>query len=616
MIYDSLFQQSGIALTPCQIGKLYQYKADFYQKQDLLPEADSMIKMGLEVLLRCPDSTIWAASMSQLGSIRFRQSAYKAALENFTSIYAYSSRKGENVLAMRSLFYIGQIYLNQDQYSEALTTCHTGYELAKKTDDLASANNFCVVLTRLYGQIFSPSNDLDSLQKGITYFQESLSYCQRINNTYIPAVLRLYLAEYYAPIIGLDSTIRAINQTLEVPSVKQNARLYSSALVVKSMRLRDLERIPTSIDNAKEAVRLSESTPFLEIQTRAYDNLREAYEASGNFVDAYTALLETQRIRDSLNQQRIAETTFDLQVKHETHIIDQERIRLDKQNQLLHKQNTLKTYIGFLLCALLLLSSWFWWRNHSQRQLIKAQKEGLERANIAKDQLFAVLAHDLRGPFISFQGLAEKLTYLFKKGNTERLLQVSEHIHKTAYQLEAILDNVLSWAILQRKKEPYQGERINLEEAISSQLRDFSPMLENKNLDVETHITPDINAWVAPPVLATLIRNLLSNAVKYSSPGGKIFLEATPLSEANQVSIWIRDTGPGVPQDVQEDLFSLAPYKSQKGSWGEGGTGIGLHLCQELARAAGGDLTFDSSYREGAAFQVTLPADQVINQTA
>ena len=95
--------------------------------------------------------------------------------------------------------------------------------------------------------------------------------------------------------------------------------------------------------------------------------------------------------------------------------------------------------------------------------------------------------------------------------------------------------------------------------------------------------------------LAQMVENLVTNALRY----GAAPVEITAESDGPMVEIVVRDAGPGIPEEMQARLFERFATSSQ------GGTGLGLYIVRELARAQGGD----ASYRaEDGAFVITLPS--------
>ena len=99
--------------------------------------------------------------------------------------------------------------------------------------------------------------------------------------------------------------------------------------------------------------------------------------------------------------------------------------------------------------------------------------------------------------------------------------------------------------------------------------------------------------------------NLLANAVKFTAPGGTVDLEWRVEDET--LVVRVRDTGAGIPDDKVEQIFEPFVQLRAAGSLPGGGTGLGLPISRDLARAMGGDVTATSALGVGSVFTVTLP---------
>jgi len=109
-----------------------------------------------------------------------------------------------------------------------------------------------------------------------------------------------------------------------------------------------------------------------------------------------------------------------------------------------------------------------------------------------------------------------------------------------------------------------------------------------------------------PDRLIQVLTNLLDNAIKFTPSGGKIRI--TARTAAGGVEVTVEDTGPGIPEDQIEEIFS----KFKQGGGGltdkPRGTGLGLPICKEILRAHHGEIRLQSTMGEGSRFTIWLPA--------
>jgi signal transduction histidine kinase len=253
----------------------------------------------------------------------------------------------------------------------------------------------------------------------------------------------------------------------------------------------------------------------------------------------------------------------------------------------------------------------------AQKEEITIQAKQLETANKTKDQLFSIIAHDLRSPMMAFQGLNKQIKFFLAKDRPEKLAQLGENIEKASTRLNSLLDNLLQWAMLQKQVIRTNPQLIDLQEAIAHSISHFNGLAQSQQITLHQQvgkesITTDYN------ILQTILRNLLSNALKFTPEGGEIELAyqrevfgGTPNTESGtpnkeQGILSVRDTGAGMSAEQVANLFQGIQFQSQQGLRGEKGTGLGLQLCYELAQQINATLTVESEEGKGTTFSLVL----------
>ena len=237
--------------------------------------------------------------------------------------------------------------------------------------------------------------------------------------------------------------------------------------------------------------------------------------------------------------------------------------------------------------------------------LIRQKEKELEAANAAKDRLFAIISHDLRKPALAFRGITKKVKYLIQKEKFETLFKYGNSLEKAAYSLNNLLSNLLNWVLQQQAMLPYDPVPIDVEAEVKEIYDLFQQMAADKGIDLEVAIPASTIAFADLNAFTTIIRNLLDNAIKYTPVGGKI--EVTSKKIADGILLRIADTGIGMDKTQIEKLFEFDTKKSQEGTSGELGTGLGLNLVWDLVKLNKGQIKVESQWNQGTTFEVLFP---------
>jgi len=169
-----------------------------------------------------------------------------------------------------------------------------------------------------------------------------------------------------------------------------------------------------------------------------------------------------------------------------------------------------------------------------------------------------------------------------------------------------LLENLLRWARSQTDSIELNTEVFRLSVAVANCISLLQTQADNKNIKLLCEVSEEILMDSDQDVLETIIRNLMSNSVKYTSSQGSVTIQAAKL--ADEIIISISDTGIGIPEDVQKNLFRIDnKLQSQKGTAGEKGSGLGLILCKEFIDKLGGTISVKSEVDKGTTFSFSLP---------
>jgi signal transduction histidine kinase len=249
-------------------------------------------------------------------------------------------------------------------------------------------------------------------------------------------------------------------------------------------------------------------------------------------------------------------------------------------------------------------------RKATEQSLYISQNE-LKAANASKDKFFSIIAHDLKNPFNGIIGLSSLLLEDYDSFPPEEQKTFIKDIKITAENTFRLLQNLLEWSQTQTGKIHFE-QSLFLLETITTEIIDLvKTSAGNKNIVLESTVSPDITVFADKNMIHTVIRNLLLNAVKFTRSGGKISLSARAIG--NVVEIAVKDNGIGISPENFKKLFCIDCNMISYGTEGEQGTGLGLILCKEFVEKNSGTIRVESEEGIGSTFTVTIPETAQFN---
>ncbi|MGH3347744.1 MAG: sensor histidine kinase [Nocardioides sp.] len=234
-------------------------------------------------------------------------------------------------------------------------------------------------------------------------------------------------------------------------------------------------------------------------------------------------------------------------------------------------------------------------RAEAAAQLAETNTE-LERANEFKADLMGMLGHEIGNPLTSVVGYAQVGAEALAEGDSETARRSLGIVDRKAEQIRLVLHDILSLVSSERGALVAHPEACLLEPHLRSAVT-ARPDLPAPVVECPSELA----VLVQPGHLDQMLANLLSNAHKYA--GGPTRLAACVVDD--RVEIHVADGGPGIPEKLRDRLFE----RFSRGTDTAGtvsGTGLGLFITRELARANGGEVTFRDCDPTGSVFVLTL----------
>ena len=240
-----------------------------------------------------------------------------------------------------------------------------------------------------------------------------------------------------------------------------------------------------------------------------------------------------------------------------------------------------------------------------QEQQLRSMVAELEAAQRMKDEFISVISHELRTPLTSIRGYTD---ILLDDAPTEDQRDHLSVIDRNSKRLLGLVNDLLLVAQIQNGTLPLELSEITLEELIEQAGDAARPLAVSNDVDLEIVAAPGLTLFGDASRLSQVLDNLLSNAIKFTPEGGSVSLTATPAGESAVIEV--TDTGIGIPQAEQDQMFARFFRSSSARGASIPGTGLGLVVTKGIVEAHDGTIDFESTEGVGTTFRVVLPLEQ------
>jgi signal transduction histidine kinase len=523
-----------------------------------------------------------------------------------TTITAATDSKSTDPRILTTRFLRAKILYYKDFYKEALSE-YLKLIAVESLDENIQANIYPNI-----GEIYLEQQAFNS---ALEYFYVVK---RRFFHLYEPAIARKILNNTAVCLIHLKRFSEAseyLDKSIAIAAQLKDTTALVNTYMNIALRYDEQFRFGEARHYMQQALSLAKHTSNPGILSKVYRNLATFEERDGHFKQALAYRITYEQLEMEIADRdkvwELAELDKKIAVQQQQYkvqLLEKEgRLKEVELSKRKWQRNTLFILsLFFLSCAGLI---YFAYRQKNKaNHIIAEQKDKLELLNQTKDQLFSVVAHDLRSPV---HHLKINLSYLkesLARNKIREATTLSENIEKISDNTYALLNNLLYWSLGQTGQLSLQQERLDLQQIIEQVCYDFEAGAALKRINLVREVSAGFAVYADLNTVKIIFRNLIDNAIKYTHVSGTVTITARTINDYCEVSV--QDTGIGMDERIIAAIGKSETRRMQQDTTGHKSTGLGLWLVKTMTERNRGKLQISASVGAGTCAVVRLPVNE------
>ncbi len=288
-------------------------------------------------------------------------------------------------------------------------------------------------------------------------------------------------------------------------------------------------------------------------------------------------------------------------------------ITKDEYNQIMSENSNLRAEISALrgqIDALQARASEMRRQNNELQERLNQlsnSKEELEKLQAQKDELFALIIHDIKNPAALIKSLVDLLrSYDLSAVEKQEII---DDIAETTARIVSLSQEVTKILALETTRLELNLEPVQIENIVRDVVNRNYVAAKNKNIEMTYEVAknlPDVE--LDPQKIDEVVDNLVSNAIKFTQNGGKVHIRT--YLENKSVIVEVNDNGLGLTEEDIKKAFQRGAKLSAQPTGNETSTGLGLWIVRKLIDAHNGRVWVKSTLGKGSSFAFSLPVKQ------
>ena len=238
--------------------------------------------------------------------------------------------------------------------------------------------------------------------------------------------------------------------------------------------------------------------------------------------------------------------------------------------------------------------------NDLARQVLREQQ-----AVRARDELVAVVSHDLRNPMTVISMLCGMMQKAFSSDGphtSRRISSAIDTMQQAAGRMNVLLEDLLDTSKIEAGRYVVKPVALDVSQMFEEAYSLLAPLAMDKGIDLSFNAEPGLQINGDPERLFQVLSNLIGNAIKFTPRQGNIGISA--MSNGEEIIFSVRDSGEGIAPEQLPHVFDRYWTQAENNPTG---TGLGLYITQGIVQAHGGKIVAESELGRGSEFRFTVP---------
>ena len=244
--------------------------------------------------------------------------------------------------------------------------------------------------------------------------------------------------------------------------------------------------------------------------------------------------------------------------------------------------------------------------------LVKTQNDELRKMNDTQQQIFNILAHDLKNPLIGIANISEVLHSNIISFSPVKSKEYVKEIGSSVFSITKVIDDMLGWIKSRSSGFTPKIEVLCVNDIIDDCIITHALFAQNRNVKLYVTSSPLFYVNADKAMAAIIFRNLINNAIKFSPIGSDVSITISANSEYIKVSVI--DSAEKLKEQQIKELLYTSNTQSTADVKGIASTGLGISICKEFAKTLQGFLQIEDLETKGNSFSINLPKAKTIPQ--